>query len=110
MEQKVLVILLQKSLFKQHLIYVVDNIVIDTTDRNLFIYNKKQNLNLCKLLKQKKIGGYKFKASKVVIKDNSVDNKNLLFKLFSYNCISIGKILLNKRGFYFSCTHFFNNL
>ena len=45
MEQKVLVILLKKSLFKQHLIYVVDNIVIDTTDKNLFIYNKKSNVN-----------------------------------------------------------------
>lgn len=110
MEQKVLVILLKKSLFKQHLIYVIDNIVIDTTDRNLFIYNKKQNLNLCKLLKQKKIGGYKFIASKIIHKSNSINNKNLLFKIFLYNCISIGKILLNKKGIYFSCTHFFNNL
>lgn len=109
MEQKVLVILLQKSFFKQHLIYVVDNIVIDTTDKNLFIYNKKSNINLCKLLKQKNIGGYKFIASKIVYKNN-INNKNLLFNLFLYNCISIGKILLNKKGFYFSCKHFFNNL
>ena len=110
MEQKVLVILLQKNFFKQHLIYVVDNIVIDTTDRNLFVYNKKTDINLCKVLKNKRFGGYKFVASKIVYKNNDVNNKNLLFNLFLYNCISIGKILLNKRGIYFSCTHFFNNL
>lgn len=110
MEQKVLVILLKKSLFRQHLIYVVDNITIDTTDRNLFVYNKKTDINLCKVLKNKRFGGYKFVASKIVYKNNNVDNKKMLFHPFLYNCISMGKILLNKKGIYFSCTHFFNNL
>lgn len=108
LNRKITIILLKKNFWRQHLMYVIDDKILINPIKNNLLTQTNFNCNVADRLKNKSILGYKMIASKN-IKQN-IKQHNQFMKLHFYNCISIGKILLNMNGFYFSCSHFFNKI
>lgn len=108
LNRKITIILLKKDFLHQHLMYVVnDTILINPLENNILL-NSDFEYNLLDKLRNKSMLGYKMVATKTIYQ-NTEKHYNFM-GLHFYNCISIGKILLNMKGIYFSCSQFFNKI
>ncbi len=108
LNRKITIILLKKDLWHQHLMYVIDDKILINPIKNNILLQTGFDCNVVDRLKNKSILGYKMVASKTV--KQNIKKYNQFMNLHFYNCISIGKILLNMNGIYFSCSQFFNKI
>ena len=107
MAREVLVLLYKKDKWHQHLDYLIDNhIFLQLTKNEGIKITCTDGLNIDNI-KNKSFFGYKL----IGIKKVNVSNKSSQFmKLHFFNCIALGKILLDMKGVYLSCESFFNKI